>query len=78
MIPDRTTDRPDDTSSGHVAAVPIHMLVVRRHGDEYQPLKWRAYCHGCHGWRIAPDGSRQSWERIMTEVIFHLITGMWE
>lgn len=53
------------------------LVSVRRHGDEYAPLRWRARCDGCGSWRIAPDGTADSWRRLMKDVTFHLITGMW-
>lgn len=56
---------------------PVHLVTVRRSGSEYAPLRWRAYCGGCQSWRIAPDGTADSWRRLMSEVMFHLLTGMW-
>lgn len=53
------------------------LVCVRRHGDEYAPLRWRAFCDGCGSWRLAPDGSYESWRQLMKDVQFHLLTGWW-
>ncbi|MFF1469101.1 hypothetical protein [Streptomyces mirabilis] len=64
-------------ASGERTGRRVPFISVRRRGDAYAPLRWRAYCSGCGSWRIAKDGTAGSWEQLMNEVTFHLVTGMW-